>query len=155
MTAVFEKHGLSFQYPENWELQHEIADEQTVEIQLVAPSGAFWSLLAFPNDEDPEVLMKLILDSLIQQYDSVEYVPAKESFANAEASGYDVHFFCLDLLVTTRLRYIKGTDHHLILMCQAENREFEKMDLVFKAITIGMLGVDAELPELLQFTADH
>lgn len=154
MTAVFEKHGLNFQYPENWELQHEVNDGQSVEIQLVAPSGAFWSLLAFPDDEAAESLMKQILESLEQQYDSVEYVEANEMFGNVEASGFDVHFFCLDLLIATRLRYFKGPSHHMILMCQAENRELEQMDLVFKAITISMLGADAKRPEILHFSSE-
>ena len=150
----------------NWELQHEVAENKTVEIQLVAPSGAFWSLLAFPieqfssldkqdspNEDAGETLMQGVLESLRQQYDSIEVAAATETFAKAETAGYDAHFFCLDMLVMAQLRYLKGPQHHLVLMCQAENREYSDMSMVFKAITIGMLGLEAETPELPKFTA--
>jgi hypothetical protein len=144
MTAVFDRHGLNFQYPENWELQESYAPDAALEIYLVAPSGAFWSVLAWPVGTDPDSLMQGVLDSLQEQYDGFESHAAEEEVAGNTLTGFDSHFFCLDLLVTNRMRTVRTGNHQLLVMSQAESREFEQQQLVFAAITTSLLRGLAE-----------
>lgn len=151
MTAVFEQHGLRIQYPENWELQQHQAGGQAVEIQIVAPSGAFWSLLAFDRSADAEKLMQEILRSINEQYESAESNPVVEVMGRFNASGHDTFFFYLDLLITHRMRCIESGDHKLLITWQAENREFDQIEPVFQAITVSLL---TELGETKRFEFD-
>ncbi len=139
MTAVFDQHGLKFQYPQNWQLHESRSDTDALEICLSAPSGAFWSLVAFDRSTDGQMLMDQVIDSLDEQYDSLEKTPANDEIAGVAMSGYDVYFYCLDLLVTTCLRTVQVDQYNLMFMYQAENREFDQQELVFQAITTSLL----------------
>lgn len=140
MTAEFRKHGLNFLYPENWEVQESYSEDTALEIYLVAPSGAFWSVLVYPLETDPQALMKSVLESLNEQYQSLESHPVEETCVDRLLYGFDSHFFCLDLLVTNRMRTVTGQESRILLVCQAESREFEKLEPVFLAITTSLLN---------------
>jgi len=144
VTAVFEKHGLKIQYPENWQLQENAAEQQALEIQIAAPSGAFWSLLAFSEEVDALDLMSEIIESIHDNYESVESNSATQKIGEFNAIGFDNYFFCLDLLVCNRMRCVELVTHQLLVTYQAENREFDQMEAVFDAITFSMLS---NLPE--------
>jgi hypothetical protein len=139
MTAVFDKHGLNFQYPENWEIHESYARDQVLEVYLVAPSGAFWSVMAFGAEFSGEALMQNILVSLQQQYEGFESEPVRDALANIPLEGHNAHFFCLDLLVSTKMRTLQVDRHRLLIMSQAESREFEKQERVFDAISTSLL----------------
>jgi hypothetical protein len=139
MPAVFNKHGMNFQYPENWEVQENFAADQALEIYLLAPTGAFWSMLAFSADSNGDQLMKDVLASFDQQYDGFECAATNDVLAETRLTGFDSHFFCLDMLVTNKMRTLTVDQHNLLIMSQAESREFEKQELVFDAITTSLL----------------
>lgn len=84
--------------------------------------------------------MQHILNSINEQYESAEWTPTVEMLGRFNAVGYDTFFFCLDLLVSNRMRCIESGQHKLLIMYQAENREFDKMEPVFSAITVSMLS---------------
>ena len=139
MTAVFNKHGLNFRYPENWEVQESFAKDTALEIYLLAPSGAFWSLLAYGVEHDGDELMQNILESIKQQYEGFECESIKDFLAGIPLTGFNSNFFCLDMLVSNKMRTLLAGEHRLLIMAQAESREFEKQELVFDAITTSML----------------
>lgn len=140
MTAVFDRHGLKFQYPENWELTEEVADDdEAIEIQLLAPGGAFWSLTVLSSDASPGSLIQEMLESLESQYEGVETEAASERVGEILLEGFDSYFYCLDLLVSNRIRTLEHDGLPLVIMTQAENREFDRQELVFSAITTSLL----------------
>jgi hypothetical protein len=141
MTARFDKHGLRFSYPENWEVHESYAENQALEIWVLAPSGAFWSLLAYEaGDLDGSELMKTALQSFDDEYEGFECEPANDILANRQLHGFDSNFFCLDLLVTNKMRTVRVDRHHWLIMSQAESREFESQEPVFDAITTSLLS---------------
>lgn len=140
MTAVFDRHGLKFQYPENWTLTEEIADgEEVVEIQLQSPGGAIWSLTVLNGDASGESLIDEVLESLKTQYEGTESEPASEQVGDFRMEGFDSYFYCLDLLVSNRIRFVEHDGLRLLFMTQAESREFDRQELVFSAITTSLL----------------
>ena len=110
---------------------------------MAAPSGAFWSLLIFDRSKNAEQLMLECLKNIEEQYESMESSPISETVGGFAALGHDTFFFYLDLLITNRMRCITQGDFHFLIIWQAENREFDKLEPVFQAITIGFLaGLD-------------
>ena len=48
-------------------------------------------------------------------------------------------FYCLDFLVRVRLQAVSTPQYQMIFWFQAEDRDFDKLELVFKAITLSLL----------------
>jgi hypothetical protein len=141
VTAVFDEHGLFIQYPENWKLEQHEDENHSLEIQIIAPSGAFWSLLVFDRQVDNGgQLMQEILQGIDDQYESAEWSRVTEALGSSQTSGYDTFFFCLDLLITNRMRCLERGDQNWLLTWQAENREFDSIEPVFRAMTISLLS---------------
>ncbi len=140
MTAVFERHGLKFQYPENWELTEEVADDdEAIEIQLLAPGGAFWSLTVLNGEASANSLIQETLESLESQYEGAETEAASDRIDDFLLAGFDSYFYCLDLLVSNRIRTVEHDGLQLVIVMQAESREFDRQELVFSAITTSLL----------------
>ncbi len=54
--------------------------------------------------------------------------------------GYDLNFFFLDLTNTARIRCVGTERATYTVFCQAEDREFERIEPVFRAMTTSLLG---------------
>ena len=94
-----------------------------------------------------------ILKGINEQYDeSAESNPVVEAMGRFNAVGHDTFFFCLDLLITNRMRCVESGNHKLLITWQAENREFDTIEPVFRAITISLLS---ELGETKRFEFDR
>ena len=84
-----------------------------------------------------------ILNSINEQYESTESSVVVEDMGNFHAAGHDTFFFYLDLLIANRMRCVESGNHKLLITWQAENREFDKIEPVFRAITVSLLsGLD-------------
>ena len=139
MTAVFDKHGLHFQYPENWEVQENYAKDKALEIYVLAPSGAFWSVMLFDKEADDTALVSEVLRSIQEQYEGFEAEASEDEVYGVVLKGYNTNFFCLDMLVSNRIRSVSLENFNLLLIAQAENREFDTQKAVFDAITTSLI----------------
>ena len=140
MTAVFEKHGLKFLFPENWKLlDHSDSDSPQV-ITLETPDGsATWSVHVYPPDADGDEILKETLATLQESYEDLEIAPNKQELGEFSATGVEAFFYCLDFLIRAQLHVVQTREHLLLLWGQAEDREFEKHHLVFQAISTSLL----------------
>jgi hypothetical protein len=137
MPAVFDRLGVHFQYPENWTL--EAADEADgEEITVYSPDGAFWSLTIHERG-DPKELMDLVVDAMREEYDELDSEAVDESFAGQELTGYDLNFYCLDLTNTAQIRAFSRGAKTYLLVWQAEDRDFDHVCPVFRAITTSLI----------------
>jgi hypothetical protein len=57
-----------------------------------------------------------------------------------DAENWELSFFCLDFLVSTRLSVFHHDQATVAVLCQAETREFDSLAMVFKAITLSLRG---------------
>ena len=96
---TYNKHGYTFVYPENWELdESEMNDEAgTGSISLTAPGGEFWVLMARPAGFDPTKLADDALETMVKEYRDIEYSPTSRNIAGYLLTGYEMNFFFLDL----------------------------------------------------------
>jgi hypothetical protein len=141
MSATYENFGLSFMYPENWQLADESgevdAGPKTVTVQ--SPSGGFWSLHVYQPASDPLDLANQVRLTMETEYEGLEAHPASEEIGSAKLIGYDMDFYCLDFVVTAQVRSLRVGGRAYVLFCQAESRVFDKLLPGFQARTVSLL----------------
>src|ERR1700752_1012244 len=103
MSAVFDQDGISFQYPENWELERDESDAGWV-ASVQSRATAFLTLTLDYGMTPAGVLADTALEALREDYADLESESVTESIAGLPTLGYDVRFFSLDLTNTCRIR---------------------------------------------------
>lgn len=139
MTAHYENLGVSFLYPENWQIVDEEPDDWPRGVSVQSPEGGYWELKIYPSLTDRDQLVNEVLTAMRQEYEGLESDAVSEDIVDVPAVGYNLSFFCLDLLVISRVRSLDVGTRTYLLTCQAENREFEREGPVFDAITRSLL----------------
>lgn len=138
MTAVFENSQIRFIYPENWTIAEDGSmDPPTVTVQ--SPSSGFWTLIMYSDEYDPDELTTQVVAAMDEEYEALESNPTTLELAGAELHGYEMFFSCLDLVVSAKTFSLRHNSLTLLILWQAESREFDELELVFRAITLGML----------------
>ena len=135
MPAEFHKLGVAFQYPENWTLDEEDALAGRESVTVYSPVGAFWSISVHPSSADPRRLAKAAVDAMRAEYAELEAEETQETIAGRETVGYDLSFYYLDLTSTASVRCIRTDRATYAVFCQAEDRDFDKVEAVFRAMT--------------------
>lgn len=145
--TVYDKHNLQFMYPENWELQEQVAEESgsPIEVSLESPAGCLWVMIAFSPNLGPDDVLQEVIQGLQQQYEDFEFTAQPQTeMAGHPVIGGDADFYCLDFLVTALIQVIQTPDYVFCILSQAESRDFDQMKPVFQAITISL--VQSDLP---------
>jgi len=122
MTAVYDKLGLNFMYPENWRLIDDSDSDTPHVITLETPDGSCtWAVHVYPANADRDEILKSTLASLQETYEDLAM------------------FYCLDFLIRAELQIVESPKHLLLFWSQAEDRVYDEQDLVFKAISVSLL----------------
>lgn len=126
-------------YPENWTLTEDVGGELPWQVTLETPKGALFSISVFAKDADARSLIDNTTAALREQYEDLEISEIAEPFHGYDSTACNAFFYCLDFLVTARMRVI-GTDAYTYLFYyQAESREFDTNEQVFQAIAVSVL----------------
>lgn len=147
MPAVFEKFGVRVLYPDNWQLIDVDGESTPFEFTLQSQETSVWTLYIYPPGHEVRPKVKEIIEGLQEEYKEVEVLPTEEVIGDTKTKGVDLAFFYLDLLVEARIRTLRTPSATLIWHYQAESREFEEREDVFKAIALTMLQTLVPLPE--------
>jgi hypothetical protein len=139
MPAKYEKMGIAFQYPENWTLDEEDAVAGTPSVTVYSPGGGFWTVALHPRSADPARLAQAAVTAMKEEYEGLETQAAQETMKDHELQGFDLNFFYLDLINTARIRTVRLRHATYSVFCQAEDREFERVERVFAAMTASLL----------------
>jgi hypothetical protein len=140
MPARFDKMGISFQYPENWTLDDSDAILGRRSVTVYSPGGAFWSVAIHSGSADPAKLTAAAVEAMKKEYSGVEVDRAEETVVGHELIGYDLAFYYLDLINTATIRSLRAGHAIYTIFCQGEDREFERLQMVFQAITASLLS---------------
>ena len=135
MNPNYDRAGIQFQYPENWTLSEESGTP--VEVSVQSPTGAFWSLSVHQLG-DSIFLKKEALSAILEEYKDCEVQDACEYFQGHVLQGHDISFYWLDLLIIAKLRLATVGQQVFVLLSQCEDREFQQLDMVFRAITASL-----------------
>ena len=140
MTATFDKAGIRFHYPENWEVVDENVLDGPHTVSLQSPGGGFWSVMIYDQGTETSTLLRETLGQMREEYEGLESSVIFDEFEGTEATGYEMFFYCLDFLVSARAFVLKAASGQVLLMLwQAEDRDFMNYEPVFRAITISLL----------------
>lgn len=139
MPAVYQQFGVRFLYPENWSVLDEETDEWPRTVTLQSQETGFWTLQVYPPDHDARQAVLAVVESIREVYPDLEVLPAKETIDGAQAKGVDIAFFYLDLLVEAKIRCVKTPSAVILWHYQAESRELDALEPVFRAIATSLL----------------
>jgi len=140
MPSKYDNLGVRFLYPDNWVLDEENAPGGSPSVTVQSPGGAFWSLAIHSPTTDPGELAEAALTALQAEYQDSEAEPVTERINGRAIDGFDFHFFYLDFVNTALIRGFRTDTACCLLLCQAEDREFEELGAVFRAITTSLLS---------------
>lgn len=140
MPREFKKLGISFQYPDNWELDEGDTRQSQRSVTVYSPGAAFWTVSAHPRGTDPGKLARAVVQAMQEEYEGLECEEAQETVAGRELVGYDLNFFFLDLTNTAQVRSLRTELATYTVFCQAEDREFAQVGPVFLAMTTSLLN---------------
>ena len=140
MPARFNRLGISFQYPDNWTLDDADAILGRHTVTVYSPGGAFWSVAIHSGSAEPDKLVVAAAEAMKQEYEGLEAEMARETVAGHELLGCNLAFCCLDLTNTAWIRSLRIAQSTYMVFCQAEDREFEQVENVFRAMTTSLLS---------------
>lgn len=139
MPALFDKLGIRFLYPDNWTLDEGEVLEGNSMVSVYSPGGAFWSVILHPPGLDPEDLVEAAVDTMRQEYDDLDADAMRESIAGHDVVGSEMNFYCLDLTNTAVVRSYATDEATYLVLCQADDREYQQVAAVLDAITLSLL----------------
>lgn len=139
MPASFDQFGIRFDYPDNWTVESSEDDNSNAQVVVSGPQTAFWQLSKHPAGTELEPLFDEVLAALRSEYEEIEVEPEDEVVEGRMVRGFSVNFFYLDLTNTCWLRGFETPEANYLLVCQAEDREFAQVELVFRAMLASVL----------------
>lgn len=139
MVATYDRQGISFLYPQNWQVTEDGSPTGDRCVTLQSPDSGFWMLQVFDTSRSPTRLAAEALRSIKQEYGEVEVTQLDEWMEGTPLTGYDIQFFYLDFVIRCQIRSFPLGTHHCVILCQAEDGEFDELEQVFTAITTSLL----------------
>jgi hypothetical protein len=133
MSKHFEEDGVSFDYPEGWQLEREGAENGwTVAVQ--SPGTAFLTVTLDGSMPATEEVAETVLEALRSDYPGLEASPRVETLAGQMAVGHDVQFFSFDLTNTCWTRSLYTEAGTVLVLCQTNDLELDEYEPVLRAI---------------------
>ncbi len=131
----FDRFGLAFHHPDNWAVDTEDSEGRYATVTVFSPGGAFWSVSGHAPGGDPAALAEAVVSQMREEYRELDAEPASEDVAGHRLVGIDLNFYCLDLTNTAQVRTLTTPDAIYLILCQAEDREWDEVAPVFAAMT--------------------
>jgi hypothetical protein len=145
--ASLECAGYSLIYPENWTILEEGSEPvsgQRSEVTLESPDGGLFTLMAPSRESQLEQLLEQASQAMGGEYDELEQEPLTDCQLPAEAVGVDHRFYYLDLLITCRTIAFRHRGQPFVAQLQAEDRLFERLEPVYRAMLISLIRAVAD-----------
>lgn len=139
MPSYYDQHGVRFAYPDNWTVEEPEDDEAELQVSVLSPDTAFWSLSIYPGLRDLRELAEQVLEAMKVEYAALEHDPADSVVEGSSVVGYDLSFYCFDLTNSAQIRVFHRQRSTCLVLCQAEDREYENLEAVFGAMTASLL----------------
>ena len=138
-VGQFEHENVRFQFPENWTVQEQTAELRQLAVTVESPNGSFWSLQCLGPEVHPQHAADQALEAIEAEYDPLESTAIQDEFSGLAMLGYEVDFYCLDLVIEAQIRSFVAEGETYLLLFQAENRDFSELQPVFSAITLSLV----------------
>ena len=143
----FHRLGIDFSYPDSWAVDTDDARDGRAAVTVHAPEGGFWSVSGHAPGGRAADLAEAVVAQMRDEYRDLDAETAADEVAGRTLSGFDLNFYCLDLTNTAQVRTLETPTVVWLLICQAEDREWDRIEAVFAAMTTSFvrgLGHNAE-----------
>ena len=142
MTGLFDDHGITFQYPTNWELNVTDAGTVTV-VGLSAPKGPAFAIITIDvTKPNPAEIADLAFEAMREEYPDLDSTPALETIGGQHAVGYDIEFFTLDMTNACQIRCFRTPRRTVLVFVQWSDIEEDEAGLVLAAIRTSITETD-------------
>jgi hypothetical protein len=139
----FHRFGLAFDHPDNWMVDTEDSEGRFATVTVYSPKGGFWSVSGHAPGGDPGHLAAAVVAEMREAYRELDAEPATERAGSRAIAGFDLNFYCLDLTNTAQVRTLATPEAIYLILCQAEDRDWDEVAPVFAAITTSfVMGLD-------------
>jgi hypothetical protein len=133
----FNEDGLSFSYPDDWQLEREPTSEGWT-VSLQSPGTAFAVIRLERDMPTTEEVALAALEALKEDYPSLEAESAIDMLAGEMAIGHDIQFFTLDLGTTCWTRSFYGAAGTMLVLCQVSDIDQETYEPALRGICASM-----------------
>ena len=151
--ASFDRDGLSFRYPEEWELSEGSDDAGNVTVHVQSPQTAFWSLTISAGQIEPNDVFDAVAAALRSEYDAIELHPGREpaTISGQQATTCTIEFVVHELPVICECGVFAFADQTVLVMTQYADVEAEQsetlLDRMTASLRINTLDTAAVVPE--------
>jgi hypothetical protein len=140
----FDRFGLTFDHPDNWTIDIDDAAGRRAAVTVYTPDGGFWSVSGHEPGGPSSELAAAVVAEMRSQYQELDSEAAEDRVRGHVLRGFDLNFYCLDLTNTAQVRTLETPAAVYLLLCQAEDREWEETAPVFAAMTASFVaGLEA------------
>ena len=141
MATTFDNLGLQFLYPENWIITEQSQGEMySASVTLQSTGSACWTVHRYPSTCSQQQLVEELVAAMRKEYPQLEEEPYPQTVVGHSIAGVRLYFYCLDLLVSWSLLPMTVEGQVFLFECQAEDKEFDKLEDVFLALATSVLG---------------
>jgi hypothetical protein len=140
LTVIYDKLGVRLIYAEGWKITEDDLDAEPRTLSIESPCGGIWELMLYSDPRDGDELADEALSVLGEEYEDLETTGYTTEFADVAASGYEIYFYHLDLLIHSRIITAPLGGQTALLLWQAEDRDFDELEPVFRAMATTLLN---------------
>ncbi len=131
MPKTYQALGFSLLYPDTWRVEDEA---ESASILLESPEGAFLSISKLASTAEIRSALDQAEQAMRSEYEDVEQEDYAQEVESFKMSGVTQRFVCLDMIVTSHLLSFACQDKAYLVQMQAEDRDMERLEIVFNAI---------------------
>ncbi len=123
MSAVFDDHGIRFDYPHDWEIEADDDGPRTT-VTLQSSAGPAFALVTVDESRpDPSEMADEALAALRDEYPTLDAEPASEMIDGHPAVGHDAEFISLDMTNTCAIRCFRTPRRTVFVLSQWSDLE--------------------------------
>jgi hypothetical protein len=137
MPQTYDKLGVHFLYPDNWQVTDEQASESPYAVTLQTPQGGLW-VLQVHLEGDPMELAAEGLKTMREEYPELEADSIVDQVEGLDVVGFEMRFYYLDFVAMATIVSFRRGDQILVVLCQAEDRDFTQLEPIFRAILVSL-----------------
>jgi hypothetical protein len=134
MYETYDAHGITFQYPADWELSEQVGDGEVL-ITATSSDTSFWSISLFSDRPPLETIVSTAVDAFREEYEELDVYEAVASLCGRPALARDLEFFCLELLNSAWIRAFSTPDFTALVLFQANDQDLPATEPLFKKMS--------------------
>lgn len=133
LDCLYQGHGISFRYPEGWELSEEPRDDALT--ITVSDAGPFWSVTVLSRRPRSKHVLEQACKAFHEEYDEVDDYPATARLAGRDVPARNLEFVSLELINCVMLRACEVGGRTLFVMAQVTDHERADYEQIFEWIS--------------------